>query len=198
MKKPRVLMLAENANPLTPSLPIVAYKAIVALSEYAEVTVATHIRNKPSVDEAGYGKAEVEYFDNEYIASTMWRLGNFLRGGDDVGWTTSIAMNYLPYIVFEYQVWKFYADKLRSGGFDIVQRITPMSPTLPSPIAKWSPVPFVLGPLNGAVNSSQRSAHSSKQGALGSGGSISSVTGSTITLRPYGSGPRYQSGIFGG
>ena len=37
------------------------------------------------------------------------------------------------------------------GEFDLVHRITPMSPTLPSPMASWSPAPFVLGPLNGGL-----------------------------------------------
>lgn len=42
-------------------------------------------------------------------------------------------------------------DELRRGEFDLVHRLTPMSPALPSPMASWSPVPFVIGPLNGGL-----------------------------------------------
>ena len=45
---------------------------------------------------------------------------------------------------------RFGAD-LKAERFDVVHRVTPMSPTLPSPMAKWSPRPFVIGPLNGGL-----------------------------------------------
>jgi glycosyltransferase involved in cell wall biosynthesis len=60
-----------------------------------------------------------------------------------------MIFNYLPYIEFERQTLKTFRARLAQGAFDIVHRITPMSPTLPSFIAGRTRQPFVIGPLNG-------------------------------------------------
>src|SRR6185436_14557924 len=55
------------------------------------------------------------------------------------------------YLAFEWEVWRRFRPALEAGEFDVVHRLTPMSPTLPSPIASVCPVPFVIGPLNGGL-----------------------------------------------
>jgi glycosyltransferase involved in cell wall biosynthesis len=147
----RVLLLADNCNPDWPSLPVVGYKLCRALGDHVEAVLATHVRNRPAIERDGAGHCAVEYIDNEYIARPMSKLATVLRGGDTVAWTTSIAMGYLPYLAFEKQVWRRFGKDLRAGRFDLVHRVTPMSPTLPSVMAGKSPVPFVLGPLNGGL-----------------------------------------------
>ena len=147
----RVLILADVCNPEWPSLPVVGYKAVRAIAEYVDVLVATHIRNRENIEKIGFGRAKVRYIDNEYIARPMAKFANFLRGGDSTAWTTAVALGYPSYLAFEWEAWKATRDELRRGDFDLVHRITPMSPTIPSPIAKWSPVPFVLGPINGGL-----------------------------------------------
>jgi glycosyltransferase involved in cell wall biosynthesis len=150
-RRPRVLLLADDCNPDWPSLPVVGYKACRAIGERVNAVVATQVRNQPAITRDGIGKCKVVYIDNEYIARPMFRLSRILRGGNSVGWTTSLAMRYLPYLAFEREVWRRFSGELKEGRFDVVHRITPMSPTLPSPMAKWSPVPFVIGPLNGGL-----------------------------------------------
>ncbi len=150
----RVLLLANDCNPQWPSLPVVGYNACRGIAEHVDVVVATHIRNKENIDKSGFGKAQVEYLNNEYIASPMYKAATWLRGGKSVGWTTNIAMQYPPYLAFEWEAWKRFNDQLKAGKFDLVHRVTPMSPTLPSPMARWLKtlgVPFVLGPLNGGL-----------------------------------------------
>jgi len=148
----RVLILADSCNPEWPSLPVVGFKAVSAISQHADVVLATHIRNKPAIEEAGgCGAAEIHYIDNEFIAKPMYALSKFLRGGNEVGWTTHIATIYPSYLAFEWKVWQQFKRELKAGEFDVIHRITPMSPTIPSPLAKWSKVPFVLGPLNGGL-----------------------------------------------
>jgi glycosyltransferase involved in cell wall biosynthesis len=147
----RVLILADDCNPDWPSLPVVGFKLGRSLGDHADVVIATHVRNRPNIERVGMGRCEVVYLDNEYIAAPMFRLSKILRGGNSVAWTTNIAMNYLPYLAFEREVWRKFRGDLKSGHFDLVHRITPMSPTLPSPMAKWSPQPFVVGPLNGGL-----------------------------------------------
>ncbi len=151
MKRFRVLLLADHCNPDWPSLPIVAYKAAKALADVSDVTLVTQVRNKPAIDRDGAGNAQVVFLDTERVARPMWRLATFLRGGDEGAWTTSMAMAYLPYLEFERLAWKTFKTRLRAKEFDVVHRLTPMSPTLPSFLASHSPVPFVLGPLNGGL-----------------------------------------------
>ena len=148
----RSLILAESCNPEWPSLPVVGYKAVRSIADHADVVVATHVRNKPAIEKAGgCGRAQVHYIDNEYVAKPMYALSKLLRGGTEVGWTTHIATIYPSYLAFEREVWKAFKGELNAKEFDVVHRITPMSPTIPSPLASWSPVPFVLGPLNGGL-----------------------------------------------
>lgn len=150
----RVLLLANDCNPDWPSLPVVGYNACRGIAEHVDVTVATHIRNQPNIERDGMGKAQVVYLNNEYLAAPMYKAATWLRGGNKVGWTTNIAMQYPPYLAFEWEAWKRFKRQLNAGEFDLVHRVTPMSPTLPSPMARWlrrSGVPFVLGPLNGGL-----------------------------------------------
>ncbi|MEM8843358.1 MAG: glycosyl transferase family 1, partial [Pseudomonadota bacterium] len=144
-------MLAENCNPDWPSLPIVGYKYARALIDIADVTIVTHIRNRQNIEKAGDAEfmERVHYIDNEWIARPFYKFSRFLRGGDEVAWPTSQIMAYLPYIAFERQALKHFRSALQTGDFDLVHRITPMSPTLPSYAAGRTRQPFILGPLNG-------------------------------------------------
>jgi glycosyltransferase involved in cell wall biosynthesis len=145
----RVLILADVCNPDWPSLPIFGYKFARAIADYNDAVVVTQIRNKPNIEREGLGRAEVVYIDTEKVAAPFYKLGTLLRGGSATGWTIQMAVNYPSYLAFELAVWKLFKKDLQNGRFDVVHRITPVSPTQPSPLAKLSPVPFLLGPLNG-------------------------------------------------
>jgi glycosyltransferase involved in cell wall biosynthesis len=145
----RVLILADVCNPEWPSLPIVGYKYAKALAEQADVHVVTQIRNRPNIEKVGLGKARVTYLDTEAVAAPINRAAQVLRRGDATGWTIQMAMDYPTYIAFELYAWRQFRKELKAGAYDLVHRITPMSPTLPSAMARLCPVPFVLGPLNG-------------------------------------------------
>jgi len=147
----RVLLLADSCNPSWPSLPVVGFKACRALADHADAVVATHVRNRADIEREGMGRAEVAYVDNEYIAAPIHKASVLIRGGNSVAWTANVAMYYPSYLAFEWEVWKRFKRELLDGGFDVVHRITPMSPTIPSPMAGWCRVPFVVGPLNGGL-----------------------------------------------
>lgn len=146
----RVLILADDCNPDWPSLPVVGYKFAKAIAEFAEVVVATHVRNQANIERDGLGKAEVVYLDTEAVAAPLFKLSVLLRGGEEVAWTTQMAMGYPGYLYFERQAWKHFGQDIKAGKFDAVHRITPMTPTLPSYMAgKCGKTPFIIGPLNG-------------------------------------------------
>jgi hypothetical protein len=69
----------------------------------------------------------------------LYKLAVALRGGKNVGWTLQMAINYLSYLFFEWKVWNLFKDDLKQGKFDILHRITPMTPTIPSDrnLAGW-------------------------------------------------------------
>ncbi|HVZ36426.1 MAG TPA: glycosyltransferase [Polyangiaceae bacterium] len=146
----RVLLLAEDCNPEWPSLPIVGYQMVKALSRVAKVTLATHIRNRKELD-GQLPDTEVTFMDNEYVAAPLYRIATWVRRGNQANWSTAVASAYPGAIAFDHEVHKHFKRRLNGGEFDVVHRLTPMSPALPSPMASWSPVPFVLGPLNGGL-----------------------------------------------
>ena len=112
----RALILADSCNPEWPSLPVVGYKAALALGEACEVTLATHVRNRENIEKHGTGNCEVVYIDNEKVAGPMYKLSTIIRGGKKVAWTAGIAMSYLPYLAFEREVWKTLGARIRAGG----------------------------------------------------------------------------------
>lgn len=146
----RVLILAEDCNPDWPSLPIVGFQMVKSLSRVAEVTLATHIRNRKEL-EGRLPDIEVAFIDNEYVAAPLHKLATWVRRGNQANWSTAVAAAYPGAIAFDREVYKHFKLRLHAGDFDVVHRLTPMSPALPSPMASWSPVPFVLGPLNGGL-----------------------------------------------
>lgn len=151
----RVLLLAEQCNPQWPSLPIVGYKYAIALSERCDVVVVTQIRNEENIralHPTDTDRLRFDFVDTEYVAAPLHRVAMLLRGDPEVGWSTGMAMSYLPYIEFERQTWRRHRAALAAGAHDVVHRITPMSPTLPSWMAGKAKQPFVIGPLNGNLD----------------------------------------------
>ena len=81
-----------------------------------------------------------------------WSLRKIFKYNFDTQVLT--AFGYPFCLAFEWRAWRQLRRRIFEGEFDVVLRVMPMSPVLPSPFAfflRKGPIPFVIGPLNGGL-----------------------------------------------
>lgn len=134
---------------------MVGWSLARALSDVVETHLVTQIRNRDAIRRAGLEEGkDFTAIDSEAVARTAFRVANAVRMGKGKGWTTTTAIASIAYPYFERLFWQRFGSSIRAGDWDIVHRVTPLSPTAASPVAAKiaaAGVPFVMGPLNGGV-----------------------------------------------
>lgn len=152
IKRPRVLLIAERANPEYTSIPLRGWCHGRAIAEVADVHIVTQHWNGPAYLRTGF--TDFTGLNTSIIHEPMKLLIAAMRGGKGKGWTVDTALSALEYYYFEFLVWQRFGKQIKAGDFDLVHRLIPSSPTVSSTIAakcKRAGVPFVLGPINGGL-----------------------------------------------
>ncbi|MGB3299732.1 MAG: glycosyltransferase family 4 protein [Phormidesmis sp.] len=151
-KPVRVLLIAERANPEYASIPLRGWCHSRAIADLADAHIVTQHWNGPAYLRAGF--TNFTGINTSLVHEPMKLAIAALRGGKGKGWTVDTALSALEYYFFEFMLWKKFGPLIQSGKFDIVHRLIPSSPTVPSLIAakcKKAGIPFVLGPINGGL-----------------------------------------------
>src|SRR5208337_3903613 len=153
MNRLRILVLGPDCNPEKVSIPYVTYSHAAALAQLHDVTIVV----RSSVEDA-LRRANAPFRSIEVVRMPLldrifaWGLRWIFRYNYDTQALT--AFRYPFAVAFEWLAWRQLRRRILAGEFDVVLRVVPMSPVLPSPFAfflRKGPIPFVLGPLNGGL-----------------------------------------------
>jgi len=153
MSRLRVLLLGPDCNPEQVSIPFVTYSHAAALAQLNDVTLVA----RASVEDA-LRRSKAPFRAIEVVRMPLlddmfnWGLRRIFKSNYDTQVLT--AFRYPFSIAFEWRAWRKLRRRIYAGEFDVVLRLVPMSPVLPSPFAfflRKGPIPFVIGPLNGGL-----------------------------------------------
>jgi glycosyltransferase involved in cell wall biosynthesis len=153
MTRLRILVLGSDCNPETVSIPYVTYSHAAALAELHDVTLVSR-----APVEAALRRAKASFRSIEVVRMPRlerffaWSLRRIFKYNYDSQVLTAFGIPFS--VAFEWYAWRQFRRRIFAGEFDVVFRVVPMSPTMPSPFASFlrkGPIPFVLGPLNGGL-----------------------------------------------
>lgn len=162
----RILLLAPGCNPEVVTSGMIGFSLAEALARTHEVTLAIRARDEADVRRANGGFRVIEPIETPRMDRFYaWIFQRIFRGDrGNILWT---AVRYPLPLMFEWLVWKRCRSRILAGEFDVVLRILPIVPMMPSPMAYFLRkvnTPFVIGPLNGSLPSRQLPKHRTAAG----------------------------------
>jgi glycosyltransferase involved in cell wall biosynthesis len=153
MNRLRILVLAPDCDPESVSMPYVTYSHAAALAEIHDVTLVARPPVEGAVRRAKASFCAIEIVPMPRLERIYaWSLRRIFKHNFDTQVLT--AFMYPFSLAFEWCAWRQLRDRILRGEFDVVLRVLPMSPSMPSPFAfflRKGPIPFVIGPLNGGL-----------------------------------------------
>jgi glycosyltransferase involved in cell wall biosynthesis len=155
MNRLRILVLAPDCNPEAISIPFVAYRHAAALAELHDVSLVIRSPVEEAVRRAKASFRTIEVVRMPTLERMYsWGVRRIFKNNYDSQLLTGYGYPFS--LAFERRAWQQLRQRIYAGEFDVVLRVLPMSPVLPSPFAfllRNGPIPFVMGPLNGGLRS---------------------------------------------
>jgi len=134
-------------------MPYVVYSHAAALAKIHDVSLVIGGPSEGAVRRANGPFRTIEVVRRPSLDKIHgWFFRHFFRSNFDSQALT--AFGYPFYLDFEFYAWRMLRRRIFAGEFDVVLRLLPMSPVIPSPFAfflRKGPIPFVIGPLNGGL-----------------------------------------------
>src|SRR5437667_6650540 len=153
MSRLRILLLAPDCNPDGVSMPYVTYSHAAALAQLHDVALVVGSLSEDPVRRAKAPFRTIEVVRMPLLERIFaWSLRRIFKYNYDTQVLT--AFSYPFSLAFEWYAWRQLRRRIFAGEFDVVLRVLPMTPVLPSPFAfflRKGPIPFVIGPLNGGL-----------------------------------------------
>src|SRR5438309_10606030 len=153
MSRLRILVLDPGGNPEIASMPYVTYCHAAALAGLHDVALVVRSPSEEPVSRAKAPFRTIEVVRMPLLERIYaWCLRRIFRYNYDTQVLT--AFGYPFAVAFEWYAWRQLRRRIFAREFDVVLRIMPMTPVLPSPFAfllRKGPIPFVIGPLNGGL-----------------------------------------------
>jgi glycosyltransferase involved in cell wall biosynthesis len=153
MSRLRILVLAPDSNPEMVSIPYVTYSHAAALAQLHDVSLVVRSPNEDAVRRAKAPFRSIEVVRMPRLEHIYdWSFRRIFKSNFASQAVT--AFGYPFALAFEWHAWRQLRQRIRSGEFDVVLRLVPMTAVLPSPFAfflRKGPTPFVIGPINGGL-----------------------------------------------
>lgn len=146
-RPPRVLLVAQHANPEWGSEPLIGWRWATNLEPFADVKLLTHTRNRAAIERAGGLKRPVEWIDTEAIASRISRWNDRLWGAAPVN---RLLLEVVAQLAFDRVACRVAKHLVEAGEVDLIHRVSPISPRFPTRLGRLG-VPLVIGPVNGGM-----------------------------------------------
>ena len=150
--KIRVLLSAYQCGPGMGSVSQIGWEWYKRLSQLTQLTLLTHVRNRPKLEEAGapLGDSNVIYIDTEWFAGPLFRLAKrcFPRSEHAL-----FLISSLDFFVYDWVATRHCRKLIKTGQhWDVAHAVTPVSPMAATRLHSLG-MPLVLGPWNGAMPS---------------------------------------------
>src|SRR6516162_1757732 len=153
MSRLRILVLGPDCHPEKVSIAFVTYSHAAALAQLHDVTLAAGAPVEDALRRAKAPFRAIEVVRMPWLERIYaWSVRRIFKCNYDTQVLT--AFGYPFSVAFEWRAWRQLRRRIFAGEFDVVLRLVPMTPSLPSPFAfflRKGPIPFVLGPLNGGL-----------------------------------------------